>query len=202
MSTNPTAESRSTARTIFAFDTATSIATCALVRAGEALGEACTEARLVLRAAHELMQAAGLEAGDLDGIVVGTGPGSFTSIRIGLATARGLALGLDIPVAGVSTLCAFAGGRPVIDARRGEVFTEGPSVGRPEDLDVLGLRLVGDGAVRYRALFEARGAEVPPDDDPAHRPSAHRLVAHAESFGPADAVEPLYVRAPDAKPSR
>lgn len=100
------------------------------------------------------------------------------------------------------TLRAFAGGRPVIDARRGEVFTEGPAVGRPEDLEVAGARLVGDGALRYRELFEAKGAEVSPDDDPAHEPSARRLAACAESFGPAEAVEPLYVRAPDAKPSR
>ena len=90
----------------------------------------------------------------------------------------------------------------MIDARRGEVFTDGPAVARPEELDVAGRRLVGDGAVRYRELFEAAGAEVPPDDDPAHLPSAALLVARAGAFGPADAIEPLYLRAPDAKPSR
>ena len=90
----------------------------------------------------------------------------------------------------------------MIDARRGEVFTTGPALARPEELDVAGTRLVGDGAVRYRDLFEAAGAEVPPDDDPDHRPAAHRLVAHATSFGPAQAVEPVYLRAPDAVPSR
>ena len=188
--------------TIFAFDTATSIATCSLVRDGEPIDEVRTQARLVLLAADELLRAAAVEPHELDGIVIGTGPGSFTGIRIGLATARGLALALDIPTAGVSTLRAFAGGRPVIDARRGEVFTDGPAVGRPEDLEVAGSLLVGDGAVRYRSVFEANGAEIPDDDDPAHLPAAHLLVAHAESFGPADAVAPLYLRAPDAKPSR
>src|SRR5581483_11866830 len=195
-STSTTASdgSRSAVRTIFAFDTATSIASCSLVRDDEPIDEVRTQARLVLVAADELLRTAGIEPRELDGIVVGIGPGSFTGIRIGLATARGLALGLDLPVAGVSTLRAFAGGRPVIDARRGQVF-----VARPEELEVAGSRLVGDGALRYRELFEAHGAEVPPGSDPAHLPAAHLLVAFAEEFGPADAVEPLYLRAPDAK---
>ena len=188
--------------TIFAFDTATSRATCALVRDGDVLGERVTSAKAVLAAADELVRSVGLAPRDLDALVVGTGPGSFTSIRIGLATARGLAVALDLEVAGVSTLLAFAGGTPVIDARRGEVFTSGPTVARPGELDVAGSRLVGDGAVRYRAIFEAAGADVPPDDHSDHLPSAHRLVEHATSFGPAGAVEPVYLRAPDAVPSR
>jgi tRNA threonylcarbamoyl adenosine modification protein YeaZ len=188
-------------RTIFAFDTATPVAACALLRDGEPVGEVRTRARLVLGAADELLRAAGLDARALDGIVVGTGPGSFTGIRIGLATARGLALALDLPVAGVSTLRAYAGGRPVIDARRGEVFADGPTVVPPGELEVAGARLVGDGAVRYRELFEARGADVPPDDDPAHLPSASVLAAHAGAFGAADEVAPLYLRAPDARPA-
>ena len=187
--------------TIFAFDTATTVASCALVRDGETIGETYTEARRVLAAADELLRDAGLGHDDLDGIVVGTGPGSFTGVRIGLATARGIALGLGIPAAGASTLHAYAGGQPVIDARRGEVFSAGPSVGRPDDLDVAGQVLVGDGATRYREVFERGGAIVPPDGDPSHLPAARLLVAHASAFGAADAIEPLYLRAPDAKPS-
>ncbi len=167
---------------------------------GSLLGGRLAEARSLLASADGLLRALGVAPRDLDGIVVGTGPGSFTSIRMGLATARGLALALEVPVAGASTLHGFAGGTPVIDARRGEVFTAGPIVSRPEELDVAGLRLIGDGAVRYRALFEAAGAEIPADDDPAHTPAAERLIAHATSFGAAEAIEPLYVRAPDAKP--
>ncbi len=188
-------------RTIFAFDTATSATACALLRDGELLGERVTEARAVLAAADELVREAGIEPGELDGLVVGTGPGSFTGVRIGLATARGLALALDIPVAGVSTLHAFAGGQPVIDARRGEVFTSEPALARPEELDVRGRRLVGDGAVRYRDLFEAAGADIPPDDDPVHRPAARLLVEHATHYGPVEEIDPLYLRDPDAKPS-
>jgi len=187
--------------TIFAFDTATSQATCALLRDGELLGERLTEAREVLAAADELVRAVGLAPNEIDAVVVGTGPGSFTGVRMGLSTARGLALALGTPVAGVSTLHAYAGGQPVIDARRGEVFTTGPALARPEELDVRGVRLVGDGAVRYRELFEGAGADVPPDDDPAHCPSAHLLVQHAVAFGPVEDVDPLYLRQPDAKPS-
>jgi len=135
----------------------------------------------------------------IDAIVVGIGPGSFTSIRIGLATARGLALALDVPVAGSSTLSAFSGGEPVIDARRGEVFSHG-GVSRPGDLDVAGKILVGDGALRYREVFEAAGAVVASEPD-MHRPSPHLLVRHAGPFGPVEDVDPLYLRQPDAKPS-
>jgi tRNA threonylcarbamoyladenosine biosynthesis protein TsaB len=135
----------------------------------------------------------------IEGIVVGTGPGSFTSIRIALATARGLALALDVPVAGSSTLSAFARGVPVIDARRGEVFSEG-GVCRPEELDVAGKVLLGDGALRYRELFEAAGATVPVDPE-VHRPDPCLLAHHAGPFGPVEDVDPLYLRQPDARPS-
>jgi tRNA threonylcarbamoyladenosine biosynthesis protein TsaB len=135
----------------------------------------------------------------IDAIVVGTGPGSFTSIRIALATARGLALALDVPVAGSSTLSAFSGGEPVLDAKRGEVFSEG-GVSRPEELDVTGKVLVGDGALRYRELFESAGATVASDPD-LHRPNPHLLAQHAGRFGSVDDVDPLYLRQPDAKPS-
>jgi hypothetical protein len=83
----------------------------------------------------------------------------------------------------------------VVDARRGEIFTVGPRVATPDELHVVGKTLVGDGAVRYRDVFESRGAVVPVDDDPRHRPNPLRLIDRA---GPG--LEPLYVRDPDAKP--
>ncbi len=187
-------------QTILAFDTATSVAACALFHGGAVVGECEAEAKSILVAADSLIRAAGFQPSDIEGVVVGVGPGSFTSIRIGLAVARGLALGLDVPVAGASTFAAFAGGRAVIDARRGEVFTE-DGVSTPADLVVDGETLVGDGAIRYRDIFEAAGATVPPDDDPSHRPSAALLLGAAGHFGPADQVEPAYLREPDAKPS-
>jgi hypothetical protein len=82
------------------------------------------------------------------------------------------------------------------------VFAPGPVVCRPEELDVTGRRLVGDGAIRYREVFEAAGADVPPDDDEAHVPDPLLLLERAGAFGAAGLVEPLYVREPDARPQR
>ena len=187
-----------------AFDTATSAATAALVRDGEVLGERVSRAVTVLADADELLHESGIERAELTGLVVGTGPGSFTGLRLGLATVRGLALALDLPVAGVSTLDALAAGAPgalpVVDGGRREVFTlvEGePAVCAPQD--VRAALCVGDGAVRYRSVLEANGAEVPPDDDERHLPRARFHAQLALEFGPADEVEPLYLRLPDAE---
>ncbi|HEY6032285.1 MAG TPA: tRNA (adenosine(37)-N6)-threonylcarbamoyltransferase complex dimerization subunit type 1 TsaB [Gaiellaceae bacterium] len=187
---------------ILAFDTATRVATSALVRDGEVLGERVSTAVTLLEEVDDLLRAAGAAPGDLDALAVGTGPGSFTGVRIGLATARGLALSLGIPAAGVSTLDALAAGAPgalpVIDARRSEVFVP-LRPAKPEELEVEGRLCVGDGAVRYRDLLEARGAEIPPDDDERHVPRARHHAALARDFGPAEAVEPIYLRVPDAE---
>jgi tRNA threonylcarbamoyladenosine biosynthesis protein TsaB len=187
-----------------AFDTATSVATAALVRDGEVLGETASRAVRVLEDADALLREAGASRGELTGVVVGTGPGSFTGLRMGLAAARGLALALDVPVAGVSTLDALAAGAtgalPVVDAGRREVFTllDGrPTVCSPRDV-AAGL-CVGDGALRYRSVLEERGASVPPDDDERHAPRARFHAQLAREFGPAEAVEPLYLRLPDAE---
>lgn len=187
-----------------AFDTATSVATAALVRDGEVLGETASRAVRVLEDADALLREAGASRGELTGVVVGTGPGSFTGLRMGLAAARGLALALDVPVAGVSTLAALAAGAPgalpVVDAGRREVFTlvDGrPIACSPQDVEA-GL-CVGDGALRYRSVLEERGASVPSDDDERHAPWARFHAQLARGFGPADAVEPLYVRLPDAE---
>ncbi|MFN8223800.1 MAG: tRNA (adenosine(37)-N6)-threonylcarbamoyltransferase complex dimerization subunit type 1 TsaB [Gaiellales bacterium] len=192
---------------LLAFDTATDVATSALVADGDVLGERETVARAVLADIDALLREAGVAPADLAGIVVGTGPGSFTSTRIGLAIARGLSLALEIPCAGVSTLAALAAGAPgaapVIDARRGEVFVDGAGVVTPESLDLpVGATCVGDGAVRYREVLGARGYLIPPDGDPRHRPRARFHAALAGELGPAGAVDPIYVRAPDAMPRR
>jgi tRNA threonylcarbamoyladenosine biosynthesis protein TsaB len=191
---------------ILAFDTATRVATVALVRDGAVLGERTSRAISVLADADELLREAGLEPRAIDAVVVGTGPGSFTGLRMGLAAARGIALALDVPVAGVSTLAALAAGSPgalpVVDAGRREVFTllnGEPCALRAADLDFEpGTTCVGDGAIRYRAQLEAAGLNVPPDDREVHVPWARFHAQLARDFGPAELVEPVYVRAPDA----
>jgi tRNA threonylcarbamoyladenosine biosynthesis protein TsaB len=190
---------------ILAFDTATERATSALVADGEVLGERVSRAATLLEDVDALLRQASARPRDLEALAVGIGPGSFTGVRVGLATARGLALSLDLPVAGVSTLDALAAGAPgavpVIDARRREVFAllGEPRVLRPAELDVeAGAVCVGDGAIRYRAVLEAAGAVVPPDGDERHLPRARFHAALARDFGPAASVEPIYLRVPDA----
>jgi tRNA threonylcarbamoyladenosine biosynthesis protein TsaB len=190
-----------------AFDTATAVATSALVDDGEVLGERVSRAQTLLEDVDALLRQAGAHPSDLDRLAVGLGPGSFTGVRIGLAVARGLALSLDVPGSGVSTLAALAAGAPealpVVDAKRHEVFTllgGDPRVLRPQELPLEeGAVCIGDGAMRYRSLLEERGAVVPPDDDERHLPRARFHAALAGEPGPVDELEPLYLRVPDAE---
>jgi tRNA threonylcarbamoyladenosine biosynthesis protein TsaB len=194
-----------------AFDTATGAATSALVWSSgegdfEVLGERVSRAQTLLEDVDALLRQAGAHPTDLHRLAVGLGPGSFTGVRIGLAVARGLALSLDIPGAGVSTLDALAAGAPdavpVIDAKRHEIFTildEQPKVLAPQDLPLSdGAVCVGDGALRYRSLLQERGANVPPDGDERHLPRARFHAELAGEPGPVDELEPLYLRVPDA----
>ena len=191
---------------VLAFDTATHVATVAIVAGDQTLAERSTRPYRLLTDADELLAEAGASPKDIDSLVVGTGPGSFTGTRLGLALARGFALARGVPVAGVSTLDALAAGAlgavPVIDAGRREVFAkvDGEARALPaSELDIDGVTCVGDGALRYRTTLEEHGAVVPPDESPLHVPHARLHAAIASDFGSADAVWPVYVREPDAK---
>jgi tRNA threonylcarbamoyl adenosine modification protein YeaZ len=195
---------------ILAFDTATDRATSALVWDGEVLGELTSRPATVLEDLDALLRRGGVRDSQVEGLVVGIGPGSFTGLRMGLITARTLAFAWGVELAGVSTLDALAAGAPgsvpVIDARRREVFAlvgGEPVVLAPAELPVeAGRTYVGDGAVRYREALEARGADVPPDDSEVHLPRARFHAELAGGFGSPDLVEPMYLRIPDVDQSR
>jgi tRNA threonylcarbamoyladenosine biosynthesis protein TsaB len=195
---------------ILAFDLATSVVSTALVRDGEPLAERVSRPRSVLEDIDFVLREGGVEPAQLDALAVGTGPGSFTGVRIGLATARALAFALDLPAAGVSTLEALSAGAPgtvpVIDAKRGEVFAllEGEArCSRPDELDFApGTVLVGDGALRYRASLEEQSAVIPPDESDQHVPRARFHASLARAFGPAETIQPIYLRVPDAERRR
>jgi tRNA threonylcarbamoyl adenosine modification protein YeaZ len=159
-------------------------------------------------------------------IAAGRGPGSFVGIRIGLATARGLATSTGVPASGICTLDALGramseqgegGGLAVLDARRGEVFvalysSQGerlwePLVTAPEELaerlsDLPAPpRAAGSGAVRFRRELADRGVDIPDDADPVHRVSARHIcaLAGATGYGDGDPLDPIYLRPPDAQ---
>lgn len=159
----------------------------------------------------------------VDLIAVGLGPGSFTGLRIGIATAQGLSASLGLPTRGVCTLDAIALGMPgpgrslvVQDARRGEVFAalygaDGnylwePFVARPEQLEERVAALpepppaAGSGAVRFRHELARHGVTVAADTDPVHGVAARHVCAIAAVAGAeAESLEPIYLRPPDAE---
>lgn len=198
---------------VLTIDTATSIAAVGLVDDAGAVHVAprindASAAQLILAAVESVLDTAAISLGDVDRVVVGRGPGSFTGLRIGLATAQGLAAGLHVETIGVSSLAALLAGADsdaiaVIDARRGEVFVAAaamePTSCAPEELASLlpaNALLIGDGALRYRALWEGAGHRVPAVEDPRHAP-APRAMAQLAARQPGP-VTALYLREPDA----
>lgn len=182
-------------------------------------GERPNHAGRLLVLIEEALVATGAGWDQVERIAVGVGPGGFTGLRLGIATARGLAQARDLPLVGVSSLEALAAGAAdeahgaviaVIDARRGEVFAAPPGAFGPVALEpaALAARIepgslaVGDGAVRFREQFERAGAVVPVDGSELHRVSALQVcrLGAAPEPGNRDALLPDYRREPDAKP--
>jgi tRNA threonylcarbamoyladenosine biosynthesis protein TsaB len=221
--------------TLLGIDTSTSAASACVLRAGgdvfevlpppERLGRPPAHAAELMPAVADVMERAGVEWSDLDAIAVGVGPGTFTGLRIGIATARALATAAGLPLRRVSSLAALAAGIdapskvPMIDARRGEVFAalfEGdrevwpPFAASPEELLARLLEggvtplAAGDGSIRFRGMLEEAGIRTPPEDSGAHVVRALHVCRLGEGAQdePPEAVLPEYLREPDAKPQQ
>ncbi len=174
-----------------------------------------------------LLERAGWEKSTLGLIAVSQGPGSYTGVRVGVATAKALAWALPCPIVGVPTLDALARSHPqasvplcpVVDARWEQVYTAlyqwrggemtrewGPRAMRPEDLArelPEQVRLFGDGLKRYRALFERPGATFGGEEAwVCHARFIAELGARAFAEGRRDdplSLVPLYLRPTEAE---
>jgi tRNA threonylcarbamoyl adenosine modification protein YeaZ/ribosomal-protein-alanine acetyltransferase len=197
---------------ILAIDTATPAVTAGVVtEACNVLAERVTvDARAhAERLTPNVLGALGdadLTMADLDAVVVGCGPGPFTGLRVGMATAAAYGHALDIPVHGVCSLDAIGGQTTgemlvVTDARRREIYwaryrdgvrTDGPAVNAPADVDPGAARAVA-GSPEHAALFGL------PHCGPVY-PTPTGLVAAVTDWSqhPAPLVA-LYLRRPDAK---
>lgn len=123
---------------ILSIETSTSICSVAIHEQGELIAlaeikEPGAHAEKLLLLVDEVFEKAGLSFADLDAVAVSQGPGSYTGLRIGVSTAKGIAYALEIPLIGINTLQAMAASQPVapgdyvvavLDARRKEVYTQ------------------------------------------------------------------------------
>jgi tRNA threonylcarbamoyladenosine biosynthesis protein TsaB len=210
---------------VLGINTATAVASVALLNDGELIAEQVypeaecaarqgrhanrNHAEIIIPLIESVLLQAHVGLGDLDGIAVSIGPGSFTGVRIGLSTVKGLVYGFDLPVVGISTLHACAASLtcsedlicPLLDARKKEVYValfrrHGAQLERlTEDLVMpvaaaiekiaahartSTCRLVGEGAAVYAPGFKsALGAQVCID----HERGQRSLAAAAADLG-------------------
>jgi tRNA threonylcarbamoyladenosine biosynthesis protein TsaB len=234
---------------ILALDTSSAAGSAAIARDGVVLAEHAgdgtrTHGERLPRELMAILDVAGVTLRDIDRFAVSTGPGSFTGLRVGIATIQGLALAqrkLVVPITAFEALASIAAAgsqlpaagfqlpadgfrlAPWIDAHRGEVFAvlyaaDGREIHAPTSLapaatidawkDAAGeapIRFVGDGAVKYRDLIEARlGPRGQVRDDVPRLAGAIARIASAQpdrAVRP-HAVVPLYVRRSDAELAR
>jgi tRNA threonylcarbamoyladenosine biosynthesis protein TsaB len=184
---------------------------------------------LLAPAIAEVCRLAGIPLAAVTGVAVDVGPGLFTGLRVGVATAQALVSALGVPGLGLTSveILAAAHGhqhRPVVavvDARRSEVFwapfrpgpsgpvqVAPPAVATPgavaAAVGALGrsVLVVGDGAVRYREAWAALpGVEVAGADDahPSAAVAARLALPRLTAGGSAGGMEPLYLRSPDVR---
>ncbi|CAM5256544.1 tRNA (adenosine(37)-N6)-threonylcarbamoyltransferase complex dimerization subunit type 1 TsaB [Streptomyces spiroverticillatus] len=204
---------------LLAVDTATPAVTVALHDGDSVVAEttrvdARRHGELLLPLIDETLRTAGLKLDAVTGLVVGVGPGPYTGLRVGLATAETFGFALGVPVHGLCTLDALAYATELegpfavaTDARRKEVYwaryddartrTTEPAVDRPAEIaeSLAGLPVVGAGALLYPEAFPE--AREPENVSAAALASlaAEKLAAGADFLPPL----PLYLRRPDAQ---
>lgn len=217
---------------LLAVDTTTPRGSLALLEDDEVRVEVRREAaeghsRWLLPAVADALEGLGVTPAQIDGFAVTVGPGSFTGLRVGIATVQGLALAAGRRVVGMSSLDVLALGAAgeadtvvaLLDAFRGEVFAgvfDGGETLRgarrvgPVEGVLDGLKgpvaFVGEGALRYRDRIEARvpGARFPAVDlflATRLGRAAMSALRRGETTPPAE-IRPLYLRGADARPSR
>jgi tRNA threonylcarbamoyl adenosine modification protein YeaZ len=198
---------------ILALDTSTPAVTVALVDDGQVLAERCEvgvnrHGEVLAPLIADVLANAGMDRAGIGAIGVGTGPGPFTGLRVGLATAAALADALGIPAYSVCSLDILARGRGAVlvatDARRREVYwaaydatgarIAGPAVDRPADVPVDGRRIVGPATALYPNLLPGEPAW------PRAADLAALVATRAAHREPADPLTPRYLRRPDAVP--
>jgi tRNA threonylcarbamoyladenosine biosynthesis protein TsaB len=211
---------------LLAFDTSTEFLSIAIVR-GEMqfsfdILAGQSHSQLILPEIQQLLTSANMQLSDLNGLVFGAGPGSFTGVRIAAGVAQGLAYGANLPVVGVCTLMALAqtsGADRVIaclDARMGEVYHAAyvkedgiwqascePGLYKPDAVpEVVGSGWVGAGSgwKTYAEALATRYASQLTQVLPELLPQAHAMIqlaqpafASGEALNAADAM-PIYIR--------
>ena len=189
-----------------ALDTATECVSIAVLRNDQVLAEQTVhmdrgQGEALIPMIQKMMTDLNLQMSTLDRVAVSVGPGSFTGVRIGLATARGISLALDIPAIGVSTLQAAAFGTKghvmaVIDTKRGDFYTqtfrdaiptEPPTIRSAQDIRDTGCILTGPG------LSASELDTCPCQKDTLPPAVAIGLASLKESLP----AEPLYLRDAD-----
>jgi tRNA threonylcarbamoyl adenosine modification protein YeaZ len=196
---------------VLAIDTSTPAVTAGVVADGGLLAErvsidARAHAERITPNVLSALADAGRSMADLDAVVVGCGPGPFTGLRVGMATASAYGHALGIPVHGVCSLDAIGGQTRgevlvVTDARRREIYwaryrdgvrIDGPAVSAPADVDPGPARSVA-GSPDHAALFGL------PCLEPLYPDSVGLVAAVADWSQAPAALVPLYLRRPDAK---
>lgn len=194
------------AETVLAFDTSAAHCAAALLLPG---GRVLTrlepmdkgQAERLMPLLEELLREAGLGWSDLTRLAVGTGPGNFTGVRIAVAAARGLALGLGIPAVGITRLEALAFGLPrpitvVEDARRGEVYVQGFGTETSE-----ALLMDGSDLAHVVETAHVTGSAAGPSALPPAMPLAEAMARLAAARDlPQPRPAPFYLRGADAAP--